>query len=179
MLKRLWKRRSVISPPDKEAAMNTRVLVGSLALALISANAYANVGKIGQILQQQREIREQSEIATGDYVRFGPSALDRMHAAQDRIFRLLEGVSTLEQLDPARQAELFNALEEVKAVLAENEQDKQRCWRERKTGTTLKQTRCATVAELEQIRTDAQEWKGDTSVCVPTPLGISCGRSGE
>lgn len=125
MLKRHRNRRSVGYSKTKEAAMNPRILVGSLALILISSSTFANVGKVGQILQQQREIREESEKSTGAYARFGSSALDRMHNAQDRIFRLLEGVSTIEQLDSARQIELFNALEEVKAILAENERNKQ------------------------------------------------------
>lgn len=156
--------------------MNIRILVGSMALILISSSTFANVGRVGQILQQQREIREQSEKSTGAYARFGSSTLERMHDAQDRIFRLLEGVSTVEQLDPAGKAELFNALEEVKAILAENERNRQECWRESKLGTTLKVTRCATIAEREQIRSDAREWKGDASICVPVPEGYSCGQ---
>lgn len=155
--------------------MSTRVLVGSLVLFLICANAPANVGKIGQILQQQREIRAESEKATGAYARFEPSALERMHSAQDRIFHLLDGVSTIEQLDRTRQAELFNAIEEVKAVLAQNQDNKQVCWREHKLGTTLRQTRCATLAERRLIRQGAQDWHGTPTVCGGREHGVDCG----
>lgn len=159
--------------------MNTRVWVASLVLALVSASAIANVGKVGQILQQQREIRDESEHSTGAYARFGGEALGRMHSAQDRIFKLLDGVSAVEQLNRDQQAELFNALEEVKAVITANESNKQQCWRESKLGTTLKQTRCATVAEREQVRQGARDWHSDTHVCIRSGGGASCGRMGD
>lgn len=155
--------------------MDTPVWVVSLVLALASTSAIANVGKVGQILQQQREIRDESERSTGAYARFGGDALGRMHTAQDRIFKLLDGVSAVEQLNRVQQAELFNALEEVKAVITENESSKQQCWREHKLGTTLKQTRCATVAERQQIMREAQTWKGDPSICGQRAAGIDCG----
>ena len=159
--------------------MKIHVLVTSLLLALASVSAIANVGKVGQILLQQREIRDESEHSTGAYARFGGETLGRMHAAQDRIFELLDGVSSVEQLNREQQADLFNALEEVKAIITENESNKQECWRESKLGTTLKQTRCATVAEREQIRQGARDWHSDTNVCIRSGDGPSCGRMGE
>ena len=151
-------------------------LVWTSALLLCAAfAASANVGRIDQIVQEQREIRAESERPTGAYARFGHSALDKMQRAQDRIFELLDGVQTLEQLDRQEQVELFNSLEEVKAVLAENDRDRQICRRERKTGTTLRETRCATVAERENLTKDAREWTGDSAICVPRSGTISCG----
>ncbi|TQD41013.1 hypothetical protein [Marilutibacter aestuarii] len=129
-----------------------------VALALASTLALASANKVGQILEQQREIREQTEGSTGDYARFEPRALARIEAAQDQIFSLLDGVSAVEQLHPDQQAELFNALEEVKAVLADNEDDRQHCWRERKLGTTMKETRCATVAEMRAVQEDTRNY---------------------
>lgn len=152
-------------------------LVWTSALTLCAAfAASANVGRLGQILQEQREIRAESERSTGAYARFGHGALDRMQRAQDRIFRLLDGVDSLEQLDGNQQAELFNSLEEVKAVLTENERDRQICRRERKTGTTLRQTRCATVAERDRIAEGARQWIGDPAVCLPVSGTTSCGQ---
>ncbi|MFD0739860.1 hypothetical protein ACFQZQ_11255 [Lysobacter koreensis] len=155
--------------------MNRHAFTVTLLLSLAATAATANVGKIGQILQQQREIRDASEHSTGAYARFGAEALGRMHAAQDRIFELLDGVSAVEQLNRDQQAELFNALEEVKAVIADNQANKQVCWREHKLGTTLRQTRCATVAERAQAREESRQWHGDTSICGQASTGISCG----
>jgi hypothetical protein len=133
--------------------------------AMGATPALANADKASQIVQQQREIRDESESSTGAYARFDRRALERMHAAQDRIFVLLDGVASVDQLGTNEKVELFNAVEEVKAIIAENESDRQKCWRERKVGTTIPQTRCATVAELEQIRSGAQDWKGEPGLC--------------
>lgn len=154
--------------------MAMRTLV-ALALAAAASGAFANAGKLSAILQQQREIRQQSEVATGTYSRFERSELDRMHRAQDRIFKLLDGVSDIDQLEPQRQAELFNAIEEVKSVIANNEDDRQVCSREHKLGTTMKETICATVAERRGIREGGQEWKAEPGVCATRGGGVDCG----
>jgi hypothetical protein len=151
--------------------MSMRTWVVCITLGLVSLSAAANVDKIGRILEQQREIRDQTESSTGAYARFGSEALDRMHGAQEQIFELLDGVTTVEQLPPEQQAELFNALEEVKTVISQNEDNKQKCWRERKLGTTMRETRCATMAELRAVKQDSQSWQGSPSVC----SGAGCG----
>lgn len=102
-----------------------------------------------------------------------------MHRAQDRIFQMLDGVNEIDQLDADRQAELFNAIEEVKAVIAQNEDDRQVCRREHKLGTTMKQTVCATVAERRAITEGAQDWKGKPSVCGQLGDGMDCGGNGR
>lgn len=148
------------------------VLAVSLGLALPAA---ASADKVVQILSQQREIRTQSESSTGTYSRFDRGELDKMHAAQDRIFVLLDGVSSLDQLNDNEQVELFNSIEVVKAVISGNEEDQQKCWREHKLGSTIPKTRCATLAEIQQIRQGAEDWKGKPSICGNLGDGVDCG----
>lgn len=155
--------------------MKPMFLMAVLAVTAVPALAWANADKLAMILQQQREIRSETESSTGAYARFGAPALGRIETAQDRIFSLLNGVNTLDQLNADQKVELFNALEEVKAVIAQNESNRQKCWRERKLGTSVKQTRCATMAELEQIRLDAQQWKGEPTICGQRDAVNDCG----
>lgn len=150
-------------------------IVAAVALSMIAFTAFANAGKLAAIRQQQQEIREQSEVATGKYVRFEESELARLHQAQDRIFRLLNGVDEIERLAPDQRADLFNALEEVKAIIAQNEDDRQVCQREHKVGTNRKVTVCETVAERRKVREGAHDWKGEPSVCGFLQEGIDCG----
>lgn len=154
--------------------MKLSVVVVLLLCSLVPP-ALASADKVVQILAQQREIRSESESSTGAYSRFARDALTRMHAAQDRIFALLDGVASVDQLKPDQQVELFNAIEEVKAILVDNDADRQKCWREHKLGTTMKQTRCATVAELQQIRQGANDWKGEPSICGDMGASMDCG----
>ncbi|RDZ26783.1 hypothetical protein [Lysobacter silvisoli] len=152
-----------------------RSIVLFAVLSCAAFAAVANVGRLGQILQEQREIRAETERPTGAYARFDRNQIDKMQRAQDRIFRLLDGVDQVEQLDREKQVELFNSLEEVKAVLAANENDRQICRRERKTGTTLREVRCATVGERTKLTNEARDWKGDSGVCAPESGSTSCG----
>jgi TolA-binding protein len=150
-------------------------VVALLVALCVALPAVASADKVVQILLQQREIRSQSESSTGAYSRFDREELDRMHAAQDRIFSLLDGVSSLDQLSASEQVEVFNSIEVVKAVISGNEADRQKCWREHKLGSTIPKTRCATIAEIQQISEGAQQWKGEASICGNMGDGVDCG----
>jgi len=152
----------------------SRAWMAVMLIGLVGV-VHANADKVAMILQQQREIRAQSEHSTGAYARFDPATLERMHSAQDTVFALLDGKTSVEQLAPDRQVELFNALEQVKAILAENDRNRQKCWREHKLGTTMKITRCATLAELEQVRRDAEQWKAEPTICGQRDAMTDCG----
>lgn len=158
--------------------MKTQMLAAAAAALMLAMapGALAQAEKVSRILSQQKEIREASEAATGAYSRFEHDEKARLHATQDRIFTLLDGVSDVEQLREDQRVELFNALEQVKAILNANENDRQECWRERKIGTTMRETRCATVAEIRELREGARDFKGEPSICGHQASGISCGQ---
>jgi hypothetical protein len=156
--------------------MDTMRLLAVVVGMLVAFGAASQTEKVSRILSQQREIRQQAESSTGAYARFDRSALQRIEAAQGRVFTLLDGVTDVDQMTPHQRIELFNALEEVKAVIESNEDDRQECWRERKLGSMRHITRCATVAERRQARDGGRAWLGDPSVCIPVGGGPACGR---
>ena len=147
-------------------SIKSSVFCLSLLLVPLLASASFTTTDTRRILAEQQDIRAESEQPMGKYSRFNDAARARLHRAQDTIFAILSEDKALEQLRKDQQVELMNAIEEVKAVLAENENDKLECWRERKTGTTMKVTRCETVAQRERIMKDAQAWKEKPSNCV-------------
>lgn len=147
-------------------SIKSSVFCLSLLLVPLLASASFTTTDTRRILAEQKDIRAESEQPMGKYSRFNDTARARLHRAQDTIFAILSEDKALEQLRKDQQVELMNAIEEVKAVLAENENDKLECWRERKTGTTMKVTRCETVAQRERIMKDAQAWKEKPSICV-------------
>lgn len=153
--------------------MTLRSLCAAAILLLASPVVLANASKPALILQEQHQIREELENSDGAYARFQPRARERMFRAQETVFRLLEGVSSVEQLHPRQRTDLFNALQTIEAVIAANELDRQVCRREPKLGTHMRVTRCATVAERRRIEQGAQDWKGEPSVC-----GVSSRRFG-
>lgn len=137
-----------------------------LLLVPLLASASFTATDTRRILAEQKDIREESEQPLGKYSRFDDAARARLYRAQDVIFAILSGGKALEQLSKDQQADLVNAVEEVKAVLAENERDKLQCWRERKTGTTMKVTRCETVAQRERLQQESRQWMDDPSICI-------------
>jgi hypothetical protein len=145
--------------------MKASTLAVSFLLVVSSASVCANAGKLTQIRLQHEEIRRQTEGSTGRYVRFERGELEKLRKAQDKVFELLQGVSELSQLNPSQQADLFNALETVKAVLTANAADRQVCWREQRLGSHRIETLCATMAERQQLREGARDWQGEPSMC--------------
>ena len=109
---------------------------------------------VADILATQHGLRERLEKRTGDYARYDDSAIRKMERAQDRIFEMLAGVSSLDQLNPTQKVDLSNALDEVKAVLLANDDQRMICHIERKIGSNLSERRCETVA---QRRANAEE----------------------
>lgn len=148
---------------------------GLLALPLAAIAAFGTTD-VRQILSEQREIRQQVEQPLGKYSRFNDQAQGRLRRAQDVIFRILAEDKSLEQLNGEQQAKLLTAVEEVKAILANNDKDKLQCWRERKTGSNMKVTMCETVAQRERTREDARTWRGKPSICGTSADGTGCGR---
>jgi hypothetical protein len=155
--------------------VNVSTLLVSVLLVVSTASAHANAGKLAQIRSQQEEIRKESERSTGKYVRFEETEMQKLRSAQARVFALLNGVSDLDQLNSSQQAELFNALETVKAVIAANDADRQECWREKRLGSQRFETHCATVREREQLREGARDFQSDPAICSSGASSASCG----
>lgn len=137
------------------------------AVAMPAMAAFSAMGTdTRQILAEQREIRNEVDSPRGRYSRFNEAARTRLDKAQKRIFSLLEGGRTIEDMDKNEQVALLNAVEEVKAVLSQNRGDQLQCWREAKLGSGMKVTRCETVATRERLREEARAWKGDDRICI-------------
>jgi hypothetical protein len=124
-----------------------------------------------EILQIQRALRERLEKPSGEYSRFDDAAIHKMERAQDRVFSMLKGIDSIDQLTPYQKTDLSNALDEIKATLLANESSRQICHRERKTGTNLVALRCETMAEREARARDSNQQMSDFARTVQTRSG--------
>lgn len=153
------------------------------ALAMMASPAFAadvapaspvvesGVQTPAEILQIQRALRERLEKPSGEYSRFDDAAIHRMERAQDRVFSMLKGISSIDQLSATEKTDLSNALSEIKATLLANDGNRQICHRERKTGTNLVSLRCETLAEREARARDSQQQMSDISRAMQTRGG--------
>ena len=142
------------------STLRTALLLVSL-LAPAAAFAADVTDSPGEILQAQRTLRHKFDNPSSEYSKFAPDALKRMRDAQDRIFALLSGVRSIDQLDADKQAALATALNEVKTTLAANDGDRLVCRRETKMGTNISEKRCETVASREARARESQRDVGD------------------
>jgi len=110
---------------------------------------------VADILATQHGLRARLEKHSGEYAHFDDNAIRKMERAQDRVFEMLSGVSSLDQLNPEQKIDLSNALDEVKAVLLANEDQRVICHMERRTGSNMMQRRCETVEQREANARDA------------------------
>lgn len=167
--------------PFRAALLGTVLLA---AVALQPAHGDTGTGgsdRVAGILAAQREVRDEMSHSNGKYARLRSEAKSKIRERQDRVAELLEGASSLSELRPDRQVEVVNALEDINTLITENRADHQTCWRERRTGTTMMSTVCATQAERDRLAEDARAFKSDPGVCIPTGTAgaASCGRIGE
>lgn len=134
-----------------------RMLTLALGLLLVSTAIAtpppsASVTEIDRdltsILQRQREI--------ADRMRFASDALSArqkqvIHREQRRIFSILQGRSSLDELAPSRRIELWNALQSVNAAIdgsASAEERKLVCTHQNRTGSRVSRVRCMRADEL-------------------------------
>lgn len=152
-----------------------KTILLAAALASIAGVAFANdtapapaveqssIQTPAEILKIQRALRERLEKPSGEYSRFDDAAIYKMEHAQDRVFTMLKGIDSIDQLTPYQKTDLSNALDEIKATLLANEGNRQICHRERKTGTNLVTLRCETLAEREAHARESSRQMSDMS----------------
>jgi hypothetical protein len=144
-----------------------------LGLALAFAAYAGNQAPLTDILEQQRAL--EAQIAAGELQGLTPRQINIIRRAQKEVFASTEGKTTLDELDINQKLRLENALEQINAQVkggghaASGEQEV--CWRERKSGSNLKVTRCGTQAERDQTRQGARDWMEKADICVPPGCG--------
>jgi hypothetical protein len=97
---------------------------------------------VAEILATQHALRERLDKRDGAYAHLDATATRKVVQAQDRIFAMLVGVTSLDQLDPARKGDLSSALDEIKAVLAAGDDNPVLCRNEPKVGSHMTKRRC-------------------------------------
>ena len=136
------------------------VLLATLAGPSLAGGEQA-AATVPEILQVQHALRTKLENPVGEYARFDKDAIHRMETAQDRVFQLLGGVTSLDQLNDQQKNDLSNSLQLIKATLLANQGDRVICHMESKTGTHLTERRCETVANRDKNSAEAQKYMLD------------------
>lgn len=147
------------------------VIASSSPLAASAQDTAAEPQKLDLILAQQRELKR--ELDTGKVDGMTTRQVNAIRKAQADVFAATDGKTSLDQLSMDEKVQLENALERINAEVRNTRSahdDKQVCWRERTSGTTMKVTRCGTEAEKREAREGARDFLDRPKVC-----GARCG----
>ncbi len=165
--------------------MTTRLAIVMFALCVVSAALSAQVitdesaVDLATYRKQQQQLQKALAVNDPEYADLTSRQRTKIREASGEILALLEGRSSYDQLAMDEKARLYNAQQQIQVFLiagtarAEREQDA--CWQERKLGSRIMKTRCATGAEREQAREGAQGWLIRPKTCVG---GEACGDGG-
>lgn len=151
-----------------------------LALTIALASPFAAIAqddaspppqKLDRILAQQQDLKRDLDAGKTDGLT--TRQVNAIRKAQVDVFAVTEGKTSLDQLSMDDKVRLENALERINAEVKNTRaghDEKQVCWRERTSGTTMKVTRCGTEAEKREAREGARDFLDRPKVC-----GERCG----
>ena len=149
---------------------STMILFAGCAFAGVAASE--GTSSIEAIREQQTAL--QADIEAGKTDGLTPRQVNIVRKSQREVFDLIDGKKDLAELSIEEKIRLNNALETINAQvkggrLGRDEQ--QVCWRERKTGSTTKVTRCGSQAERDFLRQNARDYLEKPRVCTPPGCG--------
>ena len=136
---------------------------GVLLASLASGPAHAgqqSPASVAEILQVQHALRAKLD-APGAVAPFDKGAVQKIETAQDHVFHLLDGVTSLDQLNDQQKVELSNSLQTIQATVLAQEGSRVICHVETKTGTHLTTRRCESVADRDRNAAEARKYMLD------------------
>jgi hypothetical protein len=154
--------------------MNRRASIAGLILLIAFANAHgagtgdpaasnaradAAAEKITSAEKFLAELSQTVELARdGQYGPINRADRKRLLEAEATIVALLEGQTDARHLQPDQRIALYNAQEEITAIVRADDKDRKVCRRVANTGTRLAKAECLTVAEREARAKEARDY---------------------
>ena len=159
--------------------MKVRAQIVFMAAALLSTAAFAQTSNevaAGQdslqvLVQQQTAIK--ADLEDGGIQGLSPRQNGLLRKQQAEFFAIAQGKSRLDDLSIDEKIRMENALEKINAIVGNTPAATAKqnvCWREAKTGSTVKVTRCGTEAERDRAREGARDYLLRPKIC-----GENCG----
>jgi hypothetical protein len=132
--------------------------------------ADAAVEKITSAEKFLAELSQTTEMARdGQYGPINNADRKRLLEAEATIIALLEGQTDARHLHPDQRIALYNAQEEITAIVRADDKNRKVCRRVASTGTRLAKAECLTIAEREARAKEARDFatRAQRVVCYP------------
>ena len=141
------------------------LLLSVLALPVFATGTSERPQTITDLVSQQQEIRKQVLEQTGRFKDMPTIKRDAILAQQTKLFRLLEGKSSTDELNPVQQTEDFNALQTIASNIDNKEDERIVCTRMKTIGTHQVTRVCKSVAQMRADREHARNELNRRIVC--------------
>lgn len=140
-----------------------------ILMAVLSAPALANETTntdAQAILSQQQEIKSEVMSKKGRYRDMGESTREQLFNHQDKVQKLLVGISQTTELGEHDRIALFNSLEAIEAIVNKAEDDRIVCERHKPSGSNRPVTVCKSVAERRADKEHAEQTLQRNQTCI-------------
>lgn len=142
------------------------ITLASFAAGAEQATQAGRILDIESFLAQQQEIRDDMA-GSKKFKHVTDYDKRRFYSAQDQIFTLLTGRTSTDELNSDQLVALYNAQEEVNAILTDAELDRPICERETVVGSRRVVTVCLTVRERRDLQQNARQTMLKNRTCDP------------
>ena len=154
--------------------MRIWLLAVALGIAVPTVGHAAAAGKepvritdIGEYLDHQEALRR--DVQHGKRFKHVDEHSKReLYAAQDRVFAILEGHDSIEELTDQQSVDLYNAQNTINGIVADMELDRQVCRREKQIGSNRVKLVCLSAREWREVHDNTQRDMRAPRVCQPT-----------
>ena len=134
-------------------------------LAIVAAAKAADAPtRSADILAQQQTIRADMKAKRERYANLPRDAQKSVLADQEKLEKLLEGITNTSQLAPADQAEVRRLTARIEATIKNNQDERLVCTQEARTGSNYVTRVCRTPTEIRERKdADGKLLEGENS----------------
>lgn len=132
-------------------------LAATLSFAVVADDTIAIDGTPQSLRASQDAIKRDITAKKGGYEHLTDGEKQTILRKQDTIYALIDGRDSFDGLREDEKVRLFNAVEEVRALVAKAEDGRMVCERVKVIGSNRPQNKCLTVAERRRQRERAQQ----------------------
>jgi hypothetical protein len=132
----------------------------------VPAHAETTSKSAVEIVSQQQEIREEIQARAGRYKDMPGVKRESILKDQDRLFALLAGKHSIDELDAGQRVDAFNVLQSINAAINNKEDERVICEARKPIGSNRTERVCRSLAQIKADRDTARKgMQGNQGIC--------------
>ena len=125
------------------------LVVGLLSFSSVLANEPLQAFVVKDVIEQQQQIRTEMVAGKGRYAGMPQNRRNDVLNKQDRLFRMLDGKETSDELSSDQHMKAFAELESIEAIINNEGEERLVCRREKTLGSNRTTRVCRTQKQID------------------------------